>query len=348
MKRIITVSLILIVSSCTTTLPPIELDGPFYCSPKIKIEADNKSLINHNDKYPTEYYWKDSPKSGIVTVGEIGSSIINKTPVRKDYFFLLTEKNSFEKDIYFRSRMEEELVLKNLNENQIRSIKQDNYDCSGSKINSQLIDHAKLLETYSVALKEENANLDKVRIILDNKTPLILVAEYDEGNLYKFSCSAPKSCVSNSYVWKYKEGVRVWEPEEAYGVYVPNKKDSGIVFIRNKGYGSYINGLPINFQTGIELKSEIKGNYNDVLTQQELIYNGRSGDTVKFLYREFTSEGMARAAFQQVVTYDLKIGEVIGFKGARFRILEADNINLSYEVLNHFYNPSPLTENISD
>ena len=42
---------------------------------------------------------------------------------------------------------------------------------------------------------------------------------------------------------------------------------------------------------------------------------------------------MNRASFQQEVSYDLKIGEVIGFKGARFKIIEANNVQVKYESL---------------
>jgi len=72
---------------------------------------------------------------------------------------------------------------------------------------------------------------------------------------------------------------------------------------------------------------------------QELIYNGKSGDSVKFLYREFAS-GMARPAFDQDVQYDLKEGKVVGFKGARIEVIEATNVNLRYRVLAHFPLPA--------
>lgn len=71
--------------------------------------------------------------------------------------------------------------------------------------------------------------------------------------------------------------------------------------------------------------------------RQELIYNGRSGDTVKFLYREFSGD-YARPPFSQDVQYDLKDGNTIGFKGARVEILEASNTRLSYRVLSSFPN----------
>jgi hypothetical protein len=77
---------------------------------------------------------------------------------------------------------------------------------------------------------------------------------------------------------------------------------------------------------------------SDVLPGQlikELIYNGRSGETVKFMYREFNDD-LARPAFTQDVTYDLKIGDEIGFKGARFKILEASNTQIKYIALKNF------------
>jgi hypothetical protein len=68
---------------------------------------------------------------------------------------------------------------------------------------------------------------------------------------------------------------------------------------------------------------------------QELIYNGKSGNSVKFLYREFASE-MARPAFDQEVTYDLNEGTTVGFKGSRVEVVEASNTQIRYKVLQHF------------
>ena len=72
--------------------------------------------------------------------------------------------------------------------------------------------------------------------------------------------------------------------------------------------------------------------------RQELIYNGRSGDTVKFLYREFSGD-YARPPFSQDVQYDLKDGTTIGFKGARIEIVEASNTQLTYRVVSSFPDP---------
>ena len=69
--------------------------------------------------------------------------------------------------------------------------------------------------------------------------------------------------------------------------------------------------------------------------RQELIYNGRSGDAIKFLYRE-VNDSFVRTPFSQDVTYDLKDGNVIGFKGARLKILDANNTKIRYEVSKTF------------
>jgi hypothetical protein len=74
--------------------------------------------------------------------------------------------------------------------------------------------------------------------------------------------------------------------------------------------------------------------------QQELIYNGRIQNNLKFVYRELASESngsaIMRRPFQQEVQYDLSESDVIGFKGARLKIIEATNRNVTYEVLEHF------------
>jgi hypothetical protein len=69
--------------------------------------------------------------------------------------------------------------------------------------------------------------------------------------------------------------------------------------------------------------------------QQELIYNGRSGQTLKFLYREI-SDNYLRTAFTQDVQYDLRDGNVVGFKGSRIEIIEANNQFIRYRVQTSF------------
>lgn len=69
--------------------------------------------------------------------------------------------------------------------------------------------------------------------------------------------------------------------------------------------------------------------------KQELVYNGRIGNNLKIIYREY-SNNMARGAFSQEAQYDLTASDIIAFKGARLRILSATNEMIRYEVLSHF------------
>ena len=68
---------------------------------------------------------------------------------------------------------------------------------------------------------------------------------------------------------------------------------------------------------------------------QELLYNGRVENNLKFIYREF-SDDMIRPAFSQEVQYDLSNSDEIGFKSVRMRILDASNTVLKYELLSNF------------
>jgi hypothetical protein len=78
--------------------------------------------------------------------------------------------------------------------------------------------------------------------------------------------------------------------------------------------------------------------------RQELIYNGRTGDSVKFLYRELAG-GLQRMPFQQEVQYDINSDSVIGFKGARVEVHEATNTSIMYTVKQSFPDRISATTN---
>lgn len=66
--------------------------------------------------------------------------------------------------------------------------------------------------------------------------------------------------------------------------------------------------------------------------RRELVYTGVSKNIITVLYREFAND-MARPAFTQELKYDLGEGRTIGFKGARFEVLKATNVGITYRVL---------------
>ena len=70
--------------------------------------------------------------------------------------------------------------------------------------------------------------------------------------------------------------------------------------------------------------------------KQEFYYNGKIGSQLKFSYREFTEGGLARNSFSQEIIYDLNDSSIIGFKGAKFKIVDATNTSIKYKVVSHF------------
>lgn len=69
--------------------------------------------------------------------------------------------------------------------------------------------------------------------------------------------------------------------------------------------------------------------------QQTLIYSGRVGSKIKIGYRE-NSGGYARTAFSNEAEYDLSTSDEIAYRGARIKVIEADNIKIRYIVLHNF------------
>lgn len=69
--------------------------------------------------------------------------------------------------------------------------------------------------------------------------------------------------------------------------------------------------------------------------QQTLIYSGRIGSKVNISYREF-SNNTARPAFSNDVEYDLDASKVIGYKGARLEIIDANNSSITFKLISNF------------
>lgn len=77
---------------------------------------------------------------------------------------------------------------------------------------------------------------------------------------------------------------------------------------------------------------------NEVLPgsfRRELIYNGRTGTVLKFLYRELKDQA-AGAPFMQEIIHDLVDGDVIVFKGARLHVEQATDTRIKYKVSKSF------------
>lgn len=68
--------------------------------------------------------------------------------------------------------------------------------------------------------------------------------------------------------------------------------------------------------------------------RRELVYSGTSQGRISLLYREYYKD-LARPAFSQELHYDLKDGDEIGFRGARFKVLKTGNVGITYKVTKH-------------
>lgn len=69
--------------------------------------------------------------------------------------------------------------------------------------------------------------------------------------------------------------------------------------------------------------------------RDELIYGGRSGSILRFVYREF-SAGQPSPTLSMEFQIDLSEGRVFGFRGSRIEVLEAANSSLKYRVISPF------------
>jgi len=68
--------------------------------------------------------------------------------------------------------------------------------------------------------------------------------------------------------------------------------------------------------------------------QQVLIYSGVSGGQIRFIYKEFTSDGLARPLFTQDVVLDYFEGEEYAFKSARFIVNKAGPAFIEFTLIN--------------
>nr|WP_314543323.1 hypothetical protein [uncultured Massilia sp.] len=69
--------------------------------------------------------------------------------------------------------------------------------------------------------------------------------------------------------------------------------------------------------------------------RRELVYSGVARGVISLLYREHYGN-ISRPKFSQELHYDLNEGNEIGYKGARFKVLNADNVGITYEVVKPF------------
>lgn len=73
--------------------------------------------------------------------------------------------------------------------------------------------------------------------------------------------------------------------------------------------------------------------YSRDFMRKELIYAGKSGNTIEISYREFRG-GFAAPAFFQSIKYDLVESKIVRFQKFQIEIVSADNQSITYKILN--------------
>lgn len=86
----------------------------------------------------------------------------------------------------------------------------------------------------------------------------------------------------------------------------------------------------MNSPDGWKTDNEDSGNF----VRKELIYSGKSGNTIEISYREYRG-GLAAPAFFQNVKYDLTESPIIRFQKYRIEVLNATNQDIKYIILPH-------------
>jgi hypothetical protein len=72
--------------------------------------------------------------------------------------------------------------------------------------------------------------------------------------------------------------------------------------------------------------------YSDDSFMEELIYTGRSSNTIHISYREYKKD-FARPAFFQEIRYDIGLSRTVVFKQYKLKIIEATNEYIKFIVL---------------
>lgn len=81
-----------------------------------------------------------------------------------------------------------------------------------------------------------------------------------------------------------------------------------------------------------EMKSATSERELPGTTNFELVYTGAAGDSLTFLYREYTPNDLARDAFSQQLTYSRREPE-IRFRKLLVRVVAVDNQSIRYVVI---------------
>jgi hypothetical protein len=106
---------------------------------------------------------------------------------------------------------------------------------------------------------------------------------------------------------------------------------------RNPVLGSWqSNNLNIKVEPGdvvFKVINRVEVNTSKPYENYEIVYTGRLGENVTFVYREYTPDSLAKPAFYQNLTYNLGEAKQIRFRKIQMEVFEASNEQISLKVL---------------
>jgi len=118
-----------------------------------------------------------------------------------------------------------------------------------------------------------------------------------------------------------------------FGIMYDNKSQKYKAF-----YTNYLTLSGIGFKSkeveGIVVKEVDHFSQCNSCYSYEFIYNGKSNNTLKFIYREFIKD-LARPSFTQELQYNLDESNIVGFKNMRLEVIKATNSEIEYKILQH-------------
>ncbi|AGC77955.1 hypothetical protein LX97_03488 [Nonlabens dokdonensis] len=143
--------------------------------------------------------------------------------------------------------------------------------------------------------------------------------------------------VGETFIKKFEtEDFELYENvnDQTYGIAISKNGEMPKVYSTGPT-GTGLRLKPSKYQ--IEYVSTQRPIKSDDYYKQEFIYNGKVGNGIKFIYREFVND-YARPAFTQDLQYDLSEDRIIGFRGLRLEVISATNTKIEYRILNYFAN----------
>ena len=125
--------------------------------------------------------------------------------------------------------------------------------------------------------------------------------------------------------------------EYIFGLIINKKSNSIKSFVTNNPDTFFgLNSVRKNAEKyNIEYEyTEVYSNDCNTCYSYEFIYNGKTGNNIKFIYKEYIRD-LARSSFFQEVEYDISENKIIKYKNMEIEIIESSPSEVKYKILKH-------------